>query len=98
MGDQTGEKDIESQVLEAIKEVLSFKDPKTVKASILLTRIRTILGLKDLAAVLSLHVELKNLARHSIPCDCKDMFSRMRPCLGCSLEMARKALTKAGRS
>ena len=51
----TGEEDIEGQILDAIKEVLAFSDPNTVKASIILNRLRTILGLKNLASAPDLY-------------------------------------------
>lgn len=52
---------IEGQILNAIHEVLKFKDPDSVKASIILNRIRTILKLKDLAAAPELYKAWKEL-------------------------------------
>ncbi len=51
--------DIETRILHAIDEVLKFSDPNTIKASIILNRIRTILGLKDLNAAPELYEACK---------------------------------------
>jgi len=57
----TKEENIETQILEAVKEVLGFNDPNVIKASIILRRIRTILGLKDLTSAPDLYKALKGL-------------------------------------
>lgn len=52
---------IEHQILEAIKEILKLSDPDYIKASIILRRIRTILGLKDLASAPDLYEACKEI-------------------------------------
>lgn len=54
---------IEHRILEAIDEVLRFKDPNTVKAIIILRRLQAILGLKDLAAAPDLYDACKQALR-----------------------------------
>lgn len=52
--------DIDIQILEAIQEVLKFSDPSSVKASIILNRIRTIVGVKKLDAIPDLYEACKS--------------------------------------
>jgi hypothetical protein len=55
----TEEEPVEIQVLHAIEEVLKFSDPNSVKASIILDRLRSILRLKDLGAAPDMYEALK---------------------------------------
>ena len=86
---------IEGQVLEAIKEVLNFNDPKTIKASLILARIRTILGLKDLASAPDLCEGLKD-ALQEICRLCVRLNPQHENCKSCEdMTERRKALAKA---
>lgn len=56
-----GINDTESDVLYMLKEVLHFGDPIEIKQSIIINRLRTILGLSDLAAVHDMRLALKDM-------------------------------------
>jgi len=87
--------DVESQILRSIKEILKFKDPDTIKASLILNRIRTILGLKDLASAPDLYEACKEL-REAISIKWVAMeFDRTPKWIRKADDLARKAMIKA---
>ncbi len=84
---------IDTQVLSAIEEVLKFSDPNIVKASIILNRIRTILGVKELDTVPDFYEALK-LTRDNLQ-TLSDATLHYKNTFGANLKILNKALAKA---
>jgi vesicle coat complex subunit len=52
---------LDIEILKEIDLILKFKDPDSIKASIILNRIKTILGIKNLDAIRDVYGALKEL-------------------------------------